>query len=640
MTERPPRLYRDKKGRYIKIGKKKLYIRSELDDKKIKDVVIKRFTKKPKKEKVMKYEKELRKEKEPKGKILYPAKKKIYRFKRGEEISGMAIRDGELTQAEKDKISQLDPSSSLGKALVLYQQMEKDKKDKERKEKEQKEIDKLKEEAQKAREAALKAEAVAKTLKDTMPYMWKPTGMDVGMYSPIPERKERKEKKSERINAVDRLKAMLEDPEDVAELETDPRTSRLIQGLRKDAEERARQAEEKQKKTSEEKAVLDKKLQDRYIKEFKVKLFNINKKDKIKELASEFKIPTRTSIQIPATGKKNKGKMVNKNVARSGDDIKKDVLDKFEKNKEAMIELGSIEDNQTFFDTLLKYDPTKAPKTPANQAPQQPEPSPDASDIILDIFSAKKAKQRVQPEDDPTGEEKEQERLQQEQEKQQQEQERIQGIIQQRDALVSQVAGMDEEDPSKDDLINQIDELDSQLPEDMRKTNGKGMNQEKGLYDYQIEKMMKPFVKHGFKGVYSIDEIDDIPINEGDKKVSFIMNLQPSDKGKGTHWVAVNIDGDSLEYYDSFADEPPKRFTKDIQNLIEKMDLENYLKFKVNKIKRQSVSSSNCGYFAMKFIMDRIKGIPFPESSGFSQVGEGEADIEKFKKKFKPFEYI
>ena len=149
---------------------------------------------------------------------------------------------------------------------------------------------------------------------------------------------------------------------------------------------------------------------------------------------------------------------------------------------------------------------------------------------------------------------------------------------------------------------------------------------------------MAKYRKLGWKGVYSIDQLDQIPVS---KKMAFILNLDPSYK-PGSHWVAVYIDAQhdkEINYYDSFGDEPPKRLLKDIKVIVDKLNPNVYLKFKVNKVKHQSVKSSNCGFFAMKFIIERLSGEPFKNCSGFSDAIRGERNIEKFKKKL-GFGYI
>ena len=65
-----------------------------------------------------------------------------------------------------------------------------------------------------------------------------------------------------------------------------------------------------------------------------------------------------------------------------------------------------------------------------------------------------------------------------------------------------------------------------------------------------------------------------------------------------------------------------ENFVKDIKPFIDKINPSVYLKFKINRIKHQSVSSENCGYFAMKFLMDRFNGKPWQDGSGYSDVRE------------------
>lgn len=64
------------------------------------------------------------------------------------------------------------------------------------------------------------------------------------------------------------------------------------------------------------------------------------------------------------------------------------------------------------------------------------------------------------------------------------------------------------------------------------------------------------------------------------------------------------------------------------------------LQVKINKIRYQRMNSNNCGYFAMKFLIDRYQGKHFKEITGFNDFAnilESEEQIKKFKKKIKPF---
>ena len=104
----------------------------------------------------------------------------------------------------------------------------------------------------------------------------------------------------------------------------------------------------------------------------------------------------------------------------------------------------------------------------------------------------------------------------------------------------------------------EIDKIDAQL--------GSGRKSD-GLYDNQIEEIMKDYNNKGFKGVYAIDEINKIPVSD---KMGFILNLDTSDQ-KGSHWVAIYIDAkddNSVEYYDSFGNDPPERLMKGLKTMI------------------------------------------------------------------------
>jgi hypothetical protein len=174
-------------------------------------------------------------------------------------------------------------------------------------------------------------------------------------------------------------------------------------------------------------------------------------------------------------------------------------------------------------------------------------------------------------------------------------------------------------------------------PEEGSEQTGKGKPIPGGLYSDQIEKIMNRY--KNFQGVYASNELNELPTR---KRMGFIMNLDPNYKS-GSHWVGVYIDTEkdmSVEYYDSFGDPPTKNFMKDIKKIIDKINPDVYLKFKVNKIKRQSANSDNCGIFAIKFLMDRFQGKPFVDCSGYSDVVNGEKEIKKLRTKFQEFGYI
>lgn len=170
----------------------------------------------------------------------------------------------------------------------------------------------------------------------------------------------------------------------------------------------------------------------------------------------------------------------------------------------------------------------------------------------------------------------------------------------------------------------------------------------KGLYDDEIEKVMK--VYPDFLGVISRNEIRRLlPFVKKDSRIGFVLNTDPNTK-PGQHWVAVYIDGrqngsKSIEYYDSYADPIPNDIRHDLKSVVEKMDPNTLLKLKENKVVQQSVATNNCGFFAMRFLIDRFRGKSFSDATGYDEelkkhaVTKNEAEIERMKK-LPPFSYI
>ncbi|GAM21186.1 hypothetical protein SAMD00019534_043610 [Acytostelium subglobosum LB1] len=183
------------------------------------------------------------------------------------------------------------------------------------------------------------------------------------------------------------------------------------------------------------------------------------------------------------------------------------------------------------------------------------------------------------------------------------------------------------------------------LMEDSRALNkeikGSG-NVGKGLYDHEIDKMMEPWKEDGYVGTVPADRVDKLPIKD---KMSFIMNLNKSNQ-PGSHWVACNIDADcdkSVEYYDSFGDDPSDDFMKRVKVLIDRIDPDTYLKMKINKIVDQAANSDTCGWFCIKYLINRFNNVPWKVASGYSEpksVRKGEKEVRKLKELAIKYGYI
>ena len=174
----------------------------------------------------------------------------------------------------------------------------------------------------------------------------------------------------------------------------------------------------------------------------------------------------------------------------------------------------------------------------------------------------------------------------------------------------------------------------------MNNMSGSGAyeNDDDGIFNTELQEIFKDKMNK-FLPVIPADKMDELLplVNKDTKKFGWIQNTENSDS-MGRHWVAYFIDIPNLEvnYYDSLTEndgEPPKESLKGLKKIIDKIHPEYYLLFKYNQIQDQSPSSKNCGYFALKFIMDRYRNVPFKVASGFDKhYYAGEKMIKRFKK--------
>jgi hypothetical protein len=186
---------------------------------------------------------------------------------------------------------------------------------------------------------------------------------------------------------------------------------------------------------------------------------------------------------------------------------------------------------------------------------------------------------------------------------------------------------------------------------------GKGVGDDDGLYNDEIEKVIKKRVKD-YVPVIAADKTDDLLkyVGRGDKRFGAIVNTADSSSdGTGRngnsigHWTAVYINNEddfpSIEYFDPLVQsEIPDRLYNSLRKIARRMNPEMYFKFKPNMIRRQDIKKSSCGWHSMKFLDDRYNGIPFHDASGYDDFIEqnkgadnsldGEKDIDDYKKKY------
>jgi len=171
-------------------------------------------------------------------------------------------------------------------------------------------------------------------------------------------------------------------------------------------------------------------------------------------------------------------------------------------------------------------------------------------------------------------------------------------------------------------VLNYIDEKKS--------GRGKSDTIRSGIYDTEINHIMGKYAPV-FQGTIMKDQVSQL---KPARKMAFVMNTDTSDK-PGKHWVACYLDADhdkSLEYYDSFGKDPPKNFDRDMKKIVDKLKLPHLLKYKINRIVEQK-TSDNCGFHAMRFLTNRIKGNKFTEATKYN-VLDAEKKAETMKHKF------
>ena len=152
-----------------------------------------------------------------------------------------------------------------------------------------------------------------------------------------------------------------------------------------------------------------------------------------------------------------------------------------------------------------------------------------------------------------------------------------------------------------------------------------------GLYNDQIDDMLRHEPK--YFGCISRDEIHKLQLDDNGC-YGFVYNTVPSNKPTiyDGHWRAIYIDlddGKSIDHYDSFGEPAEEDIQNQIGTLLKPFNLPYYLKWKDNKIVNQRSNSSNCGFFCVNFLQDRFEGIPFVDSTGYSNANKAEKDLKK-----------
>lgn len=75
----------------------------------------------------------------------------------------------------------------------------------------------------------------------------------------------------------------------------------------------------------------------------------------------------------------------------------------------------------------------------------------------------------------------------------------------------------------------------------------------------------------------------------------YIINLQDSDKGYGSHWVGLSVDKGKAEYFDSFGFPAPNDVNEFLRN-------NGFIPYTSSEKQIQNVDSGTCGYYCIAFL--------------------------------------
>jgi hypothetical protein len=106
------------------------------------------------------------------------------------------------------------------------------------------------------------------------------------------------------------------------------------------------------------------------------------------------------------------------------------------------------------------------------------------------------------------------------------------------------------------------------------------------LSNFDIMKIIQSQGVDDFKGVYMKDQLPD-KLERG----SYIINLQSSKEGNGTHWVCLYYTPNYSYYYDSFGFVAPLEVQKKI------------IPYMYNDLEIQDIDSTACGFYCVAFVL-------------------------------------
>lgn len=188
--------------------------------------------------------------------------------------------------------------------------------------------------------------------------------------------------------------------------------------------------------------------------------------------------------------------------------------------------------------------------------------------------------------------------------------------------------------------------------DDEEESSGKGKRtSDYGLTNIQIDDMMSKYPE--YLGTVAHNEIPTriLPKVKEQSRGCFIINTDNANQD-GEHWQAVYFDGrpngdKEINFYDSFGRYADKHILDGINQIAHKLNCKSYMRLKENRIQLQNDNTGNCGFFCVKFLIDRLNGRHFTNATGWDDAitnhsKQGEEAVNNFKKQigYGPWKFL
>ena len=135
-----------------------------------------------------------------------------------------------------------------------------------------------------------------------------------------------------------------------------------------------------------------------------------------------------------------------------------------------------------------------------------------------------------------------------------------------------------------------------------------------------------------YSGTYSSDTFK---LNQKKNNQAFVINTADS-TSPGAHWIALIKTNSEYFFFDSFG---LPIYTESILNILKRG---NFLNYQYNSIQVQPITSDNCGYYCVAFILSYLNGFSYDKFLNyfFYDVSKNDKICYDFINKYISYNYI